>query len=108
MSTLLRFALIAPALILNATFSAADEETSPDEKAIQDAAVKFVDAYNTKDAEAITALFDPQAAQFKGIYFHYSTPQAGKEGHSQGFVPDQKFFETPDRTWMIRAYFTKD
>jgi uncharacterized protein (TIGR02246 family) len=40
---------------------AADDTPSPDEKAIQDAAVSFVDAYNAKDAAAITALFDAGA-----------------------------------------------
>ena len=34
---------------------------SPDEEAIQQAAVKFVEAYGKKDAAAIAALFGPEA-----------------------------------------------
>ena len=48
---------------------------------------------------------DPEAVKTKGIYFHYSTAVEGQEGHSRGLIPGEKFFETPDRTWMIRAYF---
>jgi len=55
-----RCALLAVPLILFAVLPAADDEPSPDEKAIQDAAVKFVDAYNEKNADAIAALFDPK------------------------------------------------
>src|SRR5262245_44920025 len=55
-----RFALLAVPLLLFAALPAADDEPSPDEKAIQDAAVKFVDAYNEKDVAAIAALFDPK------------------------------------------------
>lgn len=61
MSSFLRLALIAFAVLLTGALQAAEEAPSPDEEAIQDAAVKFVDAYNTKDAAAITALFDAGA-----------------------------------------------
>jgi uncharacterized protein (TIGR02246 family) len=48
-------------LLLFAVLPAADEppSPSPDEKAIQDAAVKFVDAYNEKNVDAMVALFAP-------------------------------------------------
>jgi uncharacterized protein (TIGR02246 family) len=55
-----RIALLAIPLLLFAALPAAEDEPSPDEKAIQDAAVKFVDAYNNKDVAAMTALFDPK------------------------------------------------
>lgn len=55
-----RFALLAIPLLLFAALPAADDEPSPDEKAIQDAAIKFVDAYNEKNVDAIIALFDPK------------------------------------------------
>lgn len=76
MSVSLRLALIAFAVVLSGEYCAADDASSPskeaipkaaedtpspDEKAIQDAAVSFVDAYNAKDAAAITALFDAAA-----------------------------------------------
>ena len=60
--TLLRILpLFSVPLLLFASLSAAENGPSPDEQAIQDAAVKFVDAYNAKDAAAMTALFDPEA-----------------------------------------------
>jgi uncharacterized protein (TIGR02246 family) len=37
------------------------EETSPDEKSLQDAAVKFVEAYNKHDAAAVAALFHTES-----------------------------------------------
>lgn len=59
MSKWRRVLLLAIPLLLFAALPAADDEPSPDEKEIQDAAVKFVDAYNQKDVGAMTALFDP-------------------------------------------------
>jgi uncharacterized protein (TIGR02246 family) len=53
-----RIALLSIPLLLFAALPAADDEPSPDEKSIQDAAVKFVDAYNNKDVDAMVALFD--------------------------------------------------
>jgi uncharacterized protein (TIGR02246 family) len=61
MTSVRRFALLSIPLLLFAVLPAADEEASPDEQAIQDAAVKFVDAYNEKDVAAMSALFDPKA-----------------------------------------------
>jgi uncharacterized protein (TIGR02246 family) len=43
------------------TGQAQDSTPSPDEAAIHQAAVDFVDAYNAKDAAAIAALFSPNA-----------------------------------------------
>ncbi|QDT55921.1 SnoaL-like domain protein [Caulifigura coniformis] len=60
MTSLRRVTLLAIPLLLFAALPAADDEPSPDEKAIQDAAVKFVDAYNDQDVAAMAALFDPQ------------------------------------------------
>ena len=60
MTSLRRITLLAIPLLLFAALPAADDEPSPDEKAIQDAAVKFVDAYNEKDVAAMAALFDPK------------------------------------------------
>lgn len=61
MTSFVRSGFFAVALFLSGGLQAADEAPSPDEKAIQDAAVKFIDAYNAKDAAAITALFDDGA-----------------------------------------------
>jgi len=61
MTSLRRMLLFSIPLLLFTVTPAADDKPSADEQAIQDAAVKFVDAYNAKDAAAITALFDPQA-----------------------------------------------
>jgi len=55
-----RALLLVIPLLLFAALPAADDEPSPDEKEIQDAAVKFVDAYNEKDVAAMMALFDPK------------------------------------------------
>jgi uncharacterized protein (TIGR02246 family) len=55
------FTLLVVPLLLFAALPAADEKPSPDEKAIEDAAVKFVDAYNEKNVDAMVALFDPKA-----------------------------------------------
>lgn len=60
MTSLRRLTLLAIPLLLFAALPAADDEPSPDEKAIQDAAVKFVDAYNDKNVDAMLALFDPR------------------------------------------------
>lgn len=61
MTSFLRFALFAISIAMSAAVPAADQQSSPDEAAIQDAAVKFVDAYNEKNAAAIAALFDAKA-----------------------------------------------
>ncbi|HIJ64375.1 MAG TPA: M56 family metallopeptidase [Candidatus Hydrogenedentes bacterium] len=51
----------------------------------------------------IAVLFDPEAHQTKGIYFHYN--QAPPASHS-GIAKNGRFLkETPGREWMIRAYF---
>ncbi|MBX3443065.1 MAG: SgcJ/EcaC family oxidoreductase [Planctomyces sp.] len=47
--------------VLCAVAAAFAAEPTPDEAAIHEAAVKFVDAYNAKDAAAIAALFTPGA-----------------------------------------------
>jgi uncharacterized protein (TIGR02246 family) len=47
-------------VLLFAALPAAQDQPSPDEKAIQDAAVKFVDAYNEKNVDAMAKLFDPK------------------------------------------------
>ncbi|HVJ85505.1 MAG TPA: SgcJ/EcaC family oxidoreductase [Caulifigura sp.] len=61
MTSVRRLLLLSIPLLLFAVTPAADDKPSADEEAIQDAAVKFVDAFNAKDAAAITALFDPEA-----------------------------------------------
>jgi uncharacterized protein (TIGR02246 family) len=61
MNSLRHFTWISFSLALAVALPAAGQEPSPDEKAIEDAAIKFVDAYNAKDAAAVTALFDSQA-----------------------------------------------
>jgi uncharacterized protein (TIGR02246 family) len=55
-----RIALLVIPLLLFAALPAADDEPASDEKAIQDAAVRFVDAYNEKNVDAMVALFDPK------------------------------------------------
>jgi len=55
-------ALTLALLLFSAEAAQAQEATpSPDEAAIHQAAVDFVDAYNAKDAAAIAALFGPNA-----------------------------------------------
>jgi len=57
-----RWALALALLIFSGrALQAQDTTPSPDEAAIHQAAVDFVDAYNAKDAAAITALFGPNA-----------------------------------------------
>lgn len=56
-----RLTLLSIPLVLSAARSALAQDASADEQAIQDAAVKFVDAYNAKDAAAIAALFSANA-----------------------------------------------
>lgn len=55
--------------------------------------------------EEFKIIFDPEAHQTKGIYFHYMRNPA--ESHS-GIAKNGKADKpTPDREWMIRAYFRR-
>jgi uncharacterized protein (TIGR02246 family) len=55
-------AFVLALLVCSARYARGQEATpSPDEAAIQQAAVDFVDAYNSKNAAAMAALFSPQA-----------------------------------------------
>ncbi|MBI5091111.1 MAG: HEAT repeat domain-containing protein [Candidatus Hydrogenedentes bacterium] len=56
------------------------------------------------DGGAISVALDPEATQFKGIYFHYNKdPQVS---HSSRGTIARGFEPVPDREWMIRAYVT--
>jgi len=51
----------------------------------------------------LTVAMDPEAHQYKGIYFHYNkTP--GSSRSLAGTVA-KGFRQVPDREWMIRAFF---
>lgn len=56
-----------------------------------------------KPGEPITIAFDPEAAQTKGIYFHYQKDPA--TSHSLAGTVSSGFKETPDREWMILVAF---
>jgi len=55
------------------------------------------------DDGEITIALDPKASRTKGIYWHYNKDP--KESHSLAGTVARGFKETPDREWMIRAYF---
>jgi len=55
--------------------------------------------------EQLTLAIDPEANQYKGIYFHYG--KNPKVCHSLAGTVKNGFQETPDREWMMRAYFAK-
>jgi hypothetical protein len=54
----------------------------------------------------VTIAFDPEAQQYKGIYFHYN--KNPKTTHSLAGSVASGFKEVPDREWMIRAYLTTE
>ena len=53
--------------------------------------------------ESITIAFDPEAHQYKGIYFRYN--QDPEKSHSFCGKVGKGFNEIPEREWIIRAYF---
>jgi hypothetical protein len=54
---------------------------------------------------SIMCLFDPEAHQTKGIYFHYNA--VAGSSHSGVAKSGEPHEETPDREWMIRAYIRR-
>jgi len=54
----------------------------------------------------VTIAFDPEAHQYKGIYFHYN--KNPKTTHSLAGSVASGFKEVTDREWMIRAYLTTE
>ncbi|QDT57119.1 SnoaL-like domain protein [Caulifigura coniformis] len=81
MTSLRRLLLFTIPLLLFAVSPAADDKPTADEQAIQDAAVKFVDAYNSHDFAAIATLFDPNARLEEAD----GTVIAGAEAIQKGF-----------------------
>ena len=57
----------------------------------------------TGSGDSFTVVFDPEATQFKGIYFHYQ--KNPKASHSSRGTVTRGFEAVPDREWMIRAYW---
>ncbi|MCC6698726.1 MAG: hypothetical protein IT365_24085 [Candidatus Hydrogenedentes bacterium] len=55
--------------------------------------------------DEFTCILDPEAHQTKGIYFHYKKNPA--ESHSGVAKSGKADKPTPDREWMIRAYFRR-
>ena len=53
--------------------------------------------------EPVTIALDPEATQFKGIYFHYQKNPA--TSHSLAGSVASGFKELSDREWMVRACF---
>jgi len=59
-----------------------------------------------EDGELLRVAFDPGATRYKGIYFHYT--RNPKISHSLVGTAAREFQETPDREWLIRAYFVAE
>jgi len=59
-----------------------------------------------EDGELLRVAFDPGATRYKGIYFHYT--RNPKTSHSLVGTAARGFQETPDREWLIRAYFVAE
>ncbi len=53
--------------------------------------------------DKLTVALDPEAHQYKGIYFHYN--KDAKTSHSLAGTVAKGFRELSDRQWMIRAFF---
>jgi len=51
----------------------------------------------------LTVAIDPEAHQYKGIYFHYN--KNPDTSHSLAGTGAKGFRQVPDREWMIRAFF---
>jgi len=51
----------------------------------------------------LTVAMDPEAHQYKGIYFHYN--KNPDTSHSLAGTVARGFRDVPDREWMIRAFF---
>ncbi|QDU00195.1 M56 family metallopeptidase [Gimesia aquarii] len=58
------------------------------------------------DQGKLTLGLDPHATQFKGVYFHY-IKTTGDESGARGIVPGKRYFDVPNRKWMIRVFLAK-
>jgi hypothetical protein len=99
-------------LLLDSKSNVVQEETFPyapfsyREKWVELAFSRPVPMGTLASGESLIVALDPEATQYKGIYFHYNNDP--KSSHSMAGSRSNGFTDVTDREWMIRAYFTND